>query len=101
MSGRKLPHRMTAVIRSLTAARDTYLITRDPDERILSGEQWSKLDDADPFPDVVQCALHRSLRQPALALFRADREKDPVRTTQRDMNAVRWGQATGISDGHV
>jgi len=48
MSGRKLPHRMTAVIRSLTTARDTYLITRDPDDRILSGEQWSKLDDANP-----------------------------------------------------
>ena len=38
------------------------------------------------FPDVVQGALHRSLRQPTLALLGADGEKNPVRSAERNVN---------------
>ena len=39
------------------------------------------------FPDVVLGALHGGLRQPAFAFLGADGEKNPVRSTKRNVNS--------------
>jgi hypothetical protein len=45
---RRLPNSMSAVIRTLTTARDTYKLTTTPLDRAIDAETFAKLDDASP-----------------------------------------------------
>jgi len=51
------------------------------------------------FPDVVQCALNRGLRQPASAFFGADGEENPIRPAGRNVNAFLRRATTGFAEG--
>ena len=50
------------------------------------------------LPDVLQCALNRSLCQPAFALLGAYGEEYSVWSAERNMDALRRGAAAGFTE---
>lgn len=50
------------------------------------------------LPDVVQCPLNRSLRQPAFAFLRADSEEYPIWSAERNVDALRRSAASGVAE---
>ena len=50
------------------------------------------------LPDLVKRALNRSPRQPLTTFCSTDREKDPIRSAKRNMNAFRRRAATGFTE---
>jgi hypothetical protein len=51
------------------------------------------------LPDAMQSSLNRGLYQPALALLGANREKNPTRSAERNVNAFGRRAATGVAEG--
>lgn len=52
MPSRRLPNTTSAVIRTLTTARDEWARTTDPAHRLLTPEQWARLDPANAHSDL-------------------------------------------------
>ena len=48
MPTRRLPNSMSAVLRTLKTAHDTWKATPNATDRAITTEQWAKLDDAAP-----------------------------------------------------
>jgi hypothetical protein len=77
-------------------------ITRRAEEMQMIGHKEIIADEprgGGVFPNLVQRALNRSLRQPAPALLRANGQENPIRSAERNVNALRRRATARIAEG--